>query len=43
MFSNVIMNVTSEGVSPAYVVESKNFVDKNDLCGTCDKERETET
>lgn len=31
LFSNIIMNVTNEGVTPAYVVECKDFVDKNDI------------
>lgn len=31
LFSNIIMNITNEGVSPAYMIESKDFVNENDI------------
>lgn len=31
LFSNVIMNITNDGVCPAYVVESDDFVKENDI------------
>ncbi len=31
LFSNVIMNVTNEGVAPAYAVECKDFVNESDI------------
>lgn len=31
LFSNLIMNVTADGVSAAYIVDSRKFVDKEDV------------
>lgn len=31
LFSNLIMNVTADGVSAAYIVDSRKFVDKEEV------------